>query len=335
MTILDSSDQDPSLMKLWALITELSEQLNQNREVSAGIYAQAGGIKTQAVHSQTGFVLRRFNLDKPKGSHGRLLNLHGVDKSCQRNLDLYDAELERMNAAMATENIALQHDNKQLNALIREYEQTLETLMNTFRNRAKDVQERELALSREYESQLLARQEDSDSHDLGSSTMVYESLGRISHVLRQLLRAQGGEPPEPSPTATPEADSSQPLPVEDREPWTTLAAREPWTAAAVTGADHALEREIELARLEKENEELRRMLGIHPPQPSQPYAARHPGDDNTSDHGNYSPMQGRVQQPQPRPFDPPLSLGGFNVPRRPMQPPATSLALKRRALGTP
>ncbi|KAJ6512156.1 hypothetical protein C8R47DRAFT_683314 [Mycena vitilis] len=314
MTILDSSDQDPSLMKLWALITELSEQLNQNREVSAGIYAQAGGIKTQAVHSQTGFVLRRFNLDKPK--------------------DLYDAELERMNAAMATENIALQHDNKQLNALIREYEQTLETLMNTFRNRAKDVQERELALSREYESQLLARQEDSDSHDLGSSTMVYESLGRISHVLRQLLRAQGGEPPEPSPTVTPETDASQPLPVEDREPWTTLAAREPWTAASVTGADHALEREIELARLEKENEELRRMLGIHPPQPSQPYA-RHPGEDNTSDHGNSSPMQGRVQQPQPRPFDPPLSLGGFNVPRRPMQPPATSLALKRRPLGTP
>lgn len=35
-----------------------------------------------------------------------------------------------MNAAMITENIALQHDNKQLNALIREYEQTLETLMS-------------------------------------------------------------------------------------------------------------------------------------------------------------------------------------------------------------
>jgi hypothetical protein len=35
-----------------------------------------------------------------------------------------------MNAAMTTENIALQHDNKQLNALIREYEQTLETLMS-------------------------------------------------------------------------------------------------------------------------------------------------------------------------------------------------------------
>ncbi|KAJ7505438.1 hypothetical protein B0H11DRAFT_2154251 [Mycena galericulata] len=240
MTILDTSDQDPSLMKLWSLITELSEQLNQNRDLSAGIYQQTGGIKTQAIHAQTGFVLRRFNLDKPK--------------------DLYDAELERMNSAMTNENIALQHDNKQLNALIREYEQTLETLMNTFRNRAVHVQERELALSREYESQLLARQEDSDSHDLGSSTTVYESLGRISHVLRQLLRAQGGEPPEPEPTASPEVD----LTVEAREPWTTLAAREPWAAPSVTGADHALEREIELARLEKENEELRILLGVAP-----------------------------------------------------------------------
>ena len=35
-----------------------------------------------------------------------------------------------MNAVMAGENQSLQHDNKQLNALIKEYEQTLETLMS-------------------------------------------------------------------------------------------------------------------------------------------------------------------------------------------------------------
>ncbi|KAJ6557358.1 hypothetical protein DFH09DRAFT_1163897 [Mycena vulgaris] len=312
MTILDtSSDQDPSLMRLWSLITELSDQLNQNRDISAGIYQQAGGIKTQAVHAQTGFVLRRFNLDKPK--------------------DLYDAELERMNSAMALENATLQHDNKQLNALIREYEQTLETLMNTFRNRAKDVQQRELALAREYESQLLARQEDSDSHDLGSSTTVYEALARISHVLRQLLRAQGGELPQP------EVDPAapKPLPVEDREPWTTLAAREPWTAPKVTGADHALEREIELARLEKENEELRRMLGVAP------YPARTHGGENMHEHGGYDlgGHAGRAQHPQPRPFEPPLTLGGFNAPRRQPgtmnQAQATSLSLKRRPLAPP
>ncbi|KAJ7147545.1 hypothetical protein C8R43DRAFT_1237330 [Mycena crocata] len=276
MTILDSSDQDPSLMRLWSLITELSEQLNQNRDVSASIYQQTGGIKTQAVHSQTGFVLRRFNLDKPK--------------------ELYDAELERMNSQMTLENIGLQHDNKQLNTLIREYEQTLETLMNTFRNRAKDVQERELALSREYESQLLARQEDSESNDLGSSTMIYQALGRISHVLRQLIRAQNGEPPEPEPTATPEVELTT---VEDREPWTTLAAREPWTAPTVTAADHALEREIELARLEKENEELRRMLGIAPPQT---FGSPNPNGQETGQAVRAAYDSGRVQPSSTKQF---------------------------------
>jgi len=161
-------------------------------------------------------------------------------------------------------------------------------------------------------------------------------LGRISHVLRQLLRAQGGEPPEPEPS--PESDLAL-APAEDREPWTTLAAREPWTAPAVTGADHAMEREIELARLEKENEELRRLLGIAPPTTrSNPQ-----GGEEMSEHATYGSglHAGRVQPTQPRPFEPPLTLGGFNVPRRqPVginQPPVASLAMnqKRRPLGPP
>jgi hypothetical protein len=41
-----------------------------------------------------------------------------------------------MNAAVSAENQGLQHDNKQLNTLIKEYEQTLETLMSAFRTRA-------------------------------------------------------------------------------------------------------------------------------------------------------------------------------------------------------
>lgn len=41
-----------------------------------------------------------------------------------------------MNTQMTAENYALQNDNKQLNALIKEYEQTLENVMSTFRTRA-------------------------------------------------------------------------------------------------------------------------------------------------------------------------------------------------------
>jgi len=49
---------------------------------------------------------------------------------------VYDAELERMNTSLAAENQTLQRDNKQLGALIREYEQTLESVMSAFRRRA-------------------------------------------------------------------------------------------------------------------------------------------------------------------------------------------------------
>lgn len=51
-------------------------------------------------------------------------------------VDVYDAELEHMNASLAAENQGLLHDNKQLGALIKEYEQTLESVMGAFRTRA-------------------------------------------------------------------------------------------------------------------------------------------------------------------------------------------------------
>ncbi|THV05213.1 hypothetical protein K435DRAFT_713147 [Dendrothele bispora CBS 962.96] len=227
MTIIEGEND---LTHLWSIILELSEQLNQNRSLSVSLYTQAGNVKSQATHSQTGFVLRRFNLDKTK--------------------EEYEAELERMNNAMAAENQGLQHDNKQLNSLIKEYEQTLDTLMKSFRNRAKDVQERELSLVREYETKLLEMEEENATRDLAASTAISESLSKMSHLLRQCLRAQGGEEPKDF-----DARRKKSKFVHEREPWTTSDA---------TQAEWALEREIELARLEKENEELRRMLGLLP-----------------------------------------------------------------------
>jgi DnaJ-domain-containing protein 1 len=70
-------------------------------------------------------------LDKSKG----LYSYHPSSKSAWSaisfNAEVYESELERMNAAMTADNWSLQHDNKQLNAMIKEYEQTLETLMST------------------------------------------------------------------------------------------------------------------------------------------------------------------------------------------------------------
>lgn len=53
---------------------------------------------------------------------GHSLTIYGAEE--------YEAEVENMNTVMTAENQNLQHDNKQLNALIKEYEQTLETLMS-------------------------------------------------------------------------------------------------------------------------------------------------------------------------------------------------------------
>ncbi|KAJ4482203.1 hypothetical protein J3R30DRAFT_3222053, partial [Lentinula aciculospora] len=233
MAIIDGNHGGDEISQLWAVITELSDQLNRNRSSSVSLYAQAGGVKSQALHSQTGFVLQRFNADKPK--------------------KVYESELERMNAAMTAENQSLQHDNKQLNTLIKEYEQTLDTLMSTFRNRAQIVQENELSLIRHYESQLLQLEEENSSRELETSTRISESIARLSEVLRNCLREVGGERTRVVRRDDDEDDSQ-----EEEDP--DLLEREPWQSTDATHAQWALGREIELARLERENEELRALI---------------------------------------------------------------------------
>ncbi|KIJ64499.1 hypothetical protein HYDPIDRAFT_111826 [Hydnomerulius pinastri MD-312] len=233
MTILDNTVES-DLTRLLNLIAELSEQLAQNRTLSISLHASAGTVKTQATHSQSGFVLRRFNLDKPQ--------------------EVYDAELERMNASLATENQGLQHDNKQLGALIREYEQTLESVMSTFRKRARDVQEHELALIRDYESKLLAKESESLLRALSVTTVESTSLGRISTTLRSLMRVLNGEEPFSTSASSPSPESSS-SPAEEFD----FGEREE--------EDWALERECELARLERENAILRRLFGLEVREP--------------------------------------------------------------------
>lgn len=46
---------------------------------------------------------------------------------------MFQTELESFASHLVLENQGLQHENKQLNALLKEYEQTLETVMGKFR----------------------------------------------------------------------------------------------------------------------------------------------------------------------------------------------------------
>jgi len=93
------ANYDQEMMRLWGIISDLSDQLNEHRATASMLRNQAEGIKNQAIHTQTGFVLRRFNSDMSQED--------------------YDLELDRMTNAITAENQALQYDNKQLNLLIK------------------------------------------------------------------------------------------------------------------------------------------------------------------------------------------------------------------------
>jgi len=57
--------QEPDINQLWATITELSNQFNKARSASVSLIEQTSSLRSQAVHSQSGFVLRRFNTHIP------------------------------------------------------------------------------------------------------------------------------------------------------------------------------------------------------------------------------------------------------------------------------
>lgn len=179
----EPSPQGPNpeaeVTRIYGLLNELLEQLNANRQASIQLHSLAAGVKSQSIHSQTGYVLRRFNLDKTQ--------------------EEYNAALERMNAQIFTENNALMNDNKQLGVLIKEYEQTLENVMTSFRVRANEVQQRELSIVRDYERKLLAIETAQLEASLSQQTTYSSSLGRAGELLRVLMRALGGEDPSSVP----------------------------------------------------------------------------------------------------------------------------------------
>lgn len=218
-------DLDQDMFRVLHMVQELSEQLAHNQKLVSTLQNQTGTLKGQALQNGTGYSLRRFNVDLSQ--------------------EVFESELERANAQTIIENQTLVHENKQLSMLLKEYEQTMDTVMTKFRNHALAAQQHELTLRRHYETLWLSRAAVSVNGDIASNSHISESLHRLTENLRKLLRSLGGEDPEASNDT-------------DEKPLTELVnylddeSREDWS----------VEREAEIARLEKENEELRKMLGI-------------------------------------------------------------------------
>ncbi|KAG5652924.1 hypothetical protein H0H81_003067 [Sphagnurus paluster] len=242
---------DTEILRVWQLVHELSDQLALNQKITATLQAQAGSLKTQATHAGTGFALRRFNTDISK--------------------ETFESELERMNAQIIIENQALLQENKQLSMLLKEYETTMETIMAKFRNHALAAQQHELTLTRHYETLLHSRETQSMTSDLASSTEMSQALQRLTHHLRGLLRSLAGEQPDPADpiydgSTDPDFDSGGFVDIQELEHLLEALDERGTTGYLGTEGrdDWALERECEIARLEQENEELRKMLGIDP-----------------------------------------------------------------------
>ncbi|PCH34113.1 hypothetical protein WOLCODRAFT_22464 [Wolfiporia cocos MD-104 SS10] len=242
MAALYHHELDHDIYRALQLLHELGEQNAHNQKLAASLKAQAGTVKEEAAHVSSDISLRRFNVDISK--------------------EVFESELERTNAQTIIENHTLLHENRQLSLLLKEYEQTMETVMSKFRSHALAAQRHELTLTKHYESLIHARETSLLQAELSNDTAVQQSLERLADNLRALLRTMTGEEPEASShpqQPAPEqggTDDSQPAPApahaSDDSLLDGLRGREDW----------ALEREAEIARLERENEELRRMLGI-------------------------------------------------------------------------
>jgi len=100
---------------------------------------------------------------------------------------------------------------------------------------------------------LLACDAQNQYTSLATETQTALSLQRLAHSLRALYRTLIGEDPEP------ESTDSEPLDLH-----ALIQALSDETSPSDIHDDWALERECEIARLQKENEELRRRLGIDP-----------------------------------------------------------------------
>ncbi|WFD40279.1 uncharacterized protein MJAP1_003265 [Malassezia japonica] len=191
--------------RFWSLILDLSAQLTANRQASDNLKNQISDLQGQAVHAKSGYALRRFNVDLSQ--------------------EAFTTELERLNVQLMQENTTLAHESKQLGALLRECEATLETVMGKFRSFSHAAQQYGLDLSAYYESRIEGQTEQLDAIQRQEYSGRDAAVGRLGTLVRSALRLVDGEDEE-------------------------------------ANGSTALERTTEIEQLRAENEMLRSLLGM-------------------------------------------------------------------------
>ncbi|PIL31503.1 hypothetical protein GSI_06205 [Ganoderma sinense ZZ0214-1] len=239
-------DLDGDLIRAWQILHELSEQNALNHKMAAGLASQAHSLKGDAANLASGFSLRRVNVDISK--------------------EAFESEIERQNAQIIIENHTLLQENKQLSALLKEYEETMENVMLKFRKHAFAAQQHELTMTRHYETLIQNLDNALPQNDFSTNPSAADSLHRLAYSLRALLRTMNGDSPHPD---TPPQEGSPPqdpheydLSLSSTSSTAAIPTPDELHALLTTREDWAVERESEIMRLEAENEALRRTLGI-------------------------------------------------------------------------
>ncbi|TKY88202.1 hypothetical protein EX895_002912 [Sporisorium graminicola] len=244
MTVMDGDD----MQRLWSLIEDLTNQLQANRQLCESLQQQADQLRGQAIHSGTGFALRRFNTDLSK--------------------EKFESELEALNAHLVKENLALSQENKQQAVLLREYENTLETVMSKFRSFSHSTQQHTLQLTQHYESLLAQTTHAAAEQTLAAETAFSGTLTHLGGLVRRAMQSMDGEVSDESESDDEDTDgaSSQRKPkrgwVQDPRWYGSGGYTGKTTDPVALRADAALEQLTEEERLRMENDTLRELLGL-------------------------------------------------------------------------
>ncbi len=145
------------------------QPLQANRQLCESLQQQADQLRGQAIHSGTGFALRRFNTDLSK--------------------EKFESELEALNAHLVKENLALSQENKQQAMLLREYENTLETVMAKFRSFSHSTQQHTLQLTQHYESLLAQTTHNAAEQTLAAETAFSGTLTHLGGLVRRAMQS--------------------------------------------------------------------------------------------------------------------------------------------------
>ncbi|PVG04556.1 hypothetical protein CPB86DRAFT_692530 [Serendipita vermifera] len=279
---------EQEIHRIWMLISELSDQLAQNNRVAADLHAQIQTLKEQADSNSKTTPLHRYNTDV--------------------STELFDSELERSTVALIMENQGLLQENKQLTTLLTEYESTLETVMTKFRQHAQIVADKRSALRVHYEH-VLATGEGQSSTQTYNLFTLQQSMERLRKLLDLAIKNESGqgEDADPAQSNTSQAGIQNPEEGDNAGQEQTEGTLNTALEGLTDGVDWAMEREAEIARLTKENQEIRKELGI-----------LEDIDDNKSDRSS-SPLWSQMHS---RSSSAPFGSGFTTMPQMPSPQPS-------------